>query len=319
MTHAIDAAAARRLVRYVIVVAMAWSVVVLAGIAAWGGDAVRARLATIGMPLVFATLATFALNHGLRFVRWHLMLRAERHFVPWRRSLAIFMAGLALLPTPAKAGVASRSVLLLAEGVPAHVSIAAYFAERLLDLVGLVMLATLLLATLSSWNAWMLAAFAGVAGMVAVAVAPAMLAALRARMPPWPRTRRALDWTSRCFVDAEEMLSGWRLPAFVVLGMAANAIAGLLLYAALLGSATPIAASTGVGILSVSHLSGSISLLPGGIGGFDLAMLAQLAAGGVAPLDALVALSLVRIATLWSSVVVGLPLLWVGMRRVHAR
>jgi len=318
MTHAPEAAGIWRLVRYVIVAAMVWSLVVLAGIVAWGGEAARTRLATVGMPLALATVATFVLNHALRFARWHLMLRAERHFIPWRRSLAIFMAGLALLPTPAKAGVASRSVLLLAEGVPVHVSIAAYFAERLLDLVGLVMLATLLLATLSSWNAWVLAAVAGVVGMVAIAVAPSILAALRPRMPPWPRTRRALDWTSRCFVDAEEMLSGWRLPAFVALGMAANAVAGLLLYAALLGSATPIAASTGVGILAVSHLSGSISLLPGGIGGFDLAMLAQLAAAGVAPLDAITALSLVRLATLWSSVLAGLPLLWLGLRRAPA-
>jgi len=73
-----------------------------------------------------------------------------------------------------------------------------------------------------------------------------------------------------------------------------------------------------VGILAVSHLSGSISLLPGGIGGFDLAMLAQLAAAGVAPLDAITALSLVRLATLWSSVLAGLPLLWLGLRRAPA-
>jgi len=312
-----DPASLRRLVHYVVIAAMLWSVAVLVAVAFWSGGAFSG-LASIGAPLALATLVAFIANHALRFIRWHLMLRAERQHVPWPRSLSIFLAGLGLLPTPAKAGVAARSVLLLAEGVPVHVSLAAYFAERLLDLVGLVVLATILLASALHGNAWWLAAATAVIGVIGVAVAPRVFRVIEGRFARWPRVARALEWTASCFADAGDMNRGWRLPAFVLLGMAANVIAGLMLHVALRETATPVPWATCLGILAVSHLSGSISMLPGGIGGFDVAMLAQLAAAGVSPVDALMALALVRIVTLWGSVAVGLPLLWIGTHRAAA-
>ncbi|HWH41244.1 MAG TPA: lysylphosphatidylglycerol synthase domain-containing protein, partial [Usitatibacter sp.] len=118
MTRVPDAMALRRMVRYVVVGAMAWSIVVAMAMAAWGGG----RMASPEPAFVLWGVGVFALNHLMRFARWHLMLGAEGYRLPWARSLSIFMAGLALLPTPAKAGVAARSVLLQGEGVPVHVS-----------------------------------------------------------------------------------------------------------------------------------------------------------------------------------------------------
>jgi uncharacterized membrane protein YbhN (UPF0104 family) len=262
----------------------------------------------------------FGVNHLLRFVRWQLLLRAEGYRVPWWRSLSIFMAGLALLPTPAKAGVAARSVLLQAEGVPVHVSLAAYFAERLLDLIGLVLLALLLLAeALPAQRLWILGG-AGAAAVVLIVAAPRLAGIAR----DWSASRpsalaRAIEWAMRFFIDAADMIAGWRFAAFVALGMLANIATGWFLWYALGDASSAITPAAGVGILAVSHLSGSISLLPGGIGGFELAMLAQLAAVGVPHVDALRSLALVRVVTLWGSVVVGLPLLWLGMRRLMRR
>jgi uncharacterized protein (TIRG00374 family) len=69
--------------------------------------------------------------------------------------------------------------------------------------------------------------------------------------------------------------------------------------------------------LAISHLSGLLSLLPGGLGGFELAMAVQLAAREIAPGDAIAAVVLVRMATLWGSVAVGLPCLAFGLRRLR--
>ena len=312
MTRPPDAIALRRMVRYVVMGAMAWSIVVAAAMAAWGGTSIAPPSPTF----VVWGVAVFALNHLLRFVRWHLMLGAEGYWLPWARSLAIFMAGLALLPTPAKAGVAARSVLLEAEGVPVHVSIAAYFAERLLDLIGLVGLATVLVGSGTAGTRWLVAATVALLGIVAIRIAPAALRAARSRLRLGAASSRALDWAVRCLGDAREMLGGWRLPVFIVLGAGANAISGLLIWVAVRGAVDPV---TAVGVLAVSHLSGSITLLPGGLGGFDLAMVTQLDARGVAPGEALAALSLVRLSTFWAGIAVGMPLLWLGLRRGPAR
>jgi len=313
--HTPDRAAVLRFVRWVVGLAMLWSLVVVLGMAFWGGEALFARLAAIGPGLAAATLAAFAANHLLRFARWHLMLRAEGHEVPARRGLAIFLAGLALLPTPAKAGVAARSLLLLDEGVPVHVSLAAYFAERLTDLLGLAILAGLLLASMVEGNVWALMLAIGLVGVVLVRTAPATCRLAAPRVARWPVVARALDWLARFFDDAARMLAGWRLPAFVLLGLMANAVTGVLLWFALLDSGTPVDATFATGVLAVSHLSGSISMLPGGLGGFELAMLAQLSAVGVEPAAALVGVALVRIVTLWGSVLVGLALLYGLMHR----
>jgi len=312
MTRPPDAMALRRMVRYVVAGAMAWSVVVAVAMAAWGGGA----MAWPRPAFILWGVAVFAVNHLMRFLRWHLMLGAEGYWLPWARSLAIFMAGLALLPTPAKAGVAARSVLLEDEGVPVHVSIAAYFAERLLDLVGLVVLATILVGSGTALARWLVAAAVAILGIAAIRVAPAALGRAQSRIRLGAASSRALDWAIRCLGDAREMLGGWRLPFFILLGAGANAAAGLLVWVGVHGAIDP---ATAVGVLAVSHLSGSLTLLPGGLGGFDLAMVTQLDARGVAPADALAALSLVRLSTFWAGIAVGMPLLWLGLRRIAAR
>jgi uncharacterized membrane protein YbhN (UPF0104 family) len=239
--------------------------------------------------------------------------------VPWTRSLAIFMAGLALLPTPAKAGVAVRSLLLLDEGVPGHVSLAAYFVERLLDFVGLVMLASLLVGAEIAGNRWIPGLVIGATALVAIVAAAPVCRALRPRVARWPALARAIDWLLAFLHDATHMLGGWRLPVFLALGMAANALTGILVWLAAGGGAGLVDVGYALGVIGVSHLSGSITLLPGGIGGFEAAMMAALAAVGVAPASALVAVAIVRATTLWGPVMVGLPLLAQGMRRSGGR
>jgi len=311
----LDRARVRRWIAFVVALAALWSLLLLGAVLAWGGDTLDAAMATIDGSLATAVVAIFALNHALRFARWHLMLRAEGHFVPWRRSLAIFLAGLALLPTPAKAGVAVRSVMLLDAGVPVHVSLAAYFVERMLDFVGLVMLATLLVDPGVTGNRWLPGLAIGIGAIAAILVAAPACRALRPLVEDRPRFLRATDWLLKFLGDAAHMLGGWRLPAFLLLGMAANAATGLLLWIVLGAAGGPIDLAYAMGTIGVAHLSGSITLLPGGIGGFEAAMMGMLSSAGVAAGTILTGAAAVRVATLWGSVLVGLPLLYAQMRR----
>ena len=317
--NARDSASLLRLLRFVVVAAMAWSLVMAAAFFWWAGGEVRAALRAPSASLMAAILVVFVLYQVLRFVRWDLMLRAEGYAVPWARGFSIFLAGFALTPTPAKAGVAARSLLLLPEGVPVHVSLAAYFAERLLDLIGLVLLAALLFGRDAGATRWLVLGALSVAAIAGVVAAPEILRRSRGAFARWPRIDAALGWTIQCFADASGMLAPRRLPLFIALGAISNAIAGVLLWASLRDTATPIDVATGIGVIATSHLSGSISMLPGGLGGFDLAMIAQLDHAGVAASDAIVALMAVRLATFWSGVAVGLPLLWMGLRRSYSR
>jgi uncharacterized membrane protein YbhN (UPF0104 family) len=316
MKGGFDAARVRRLVIWVVALAALWSLALLCAAVWWGGDALLQ--APIGARLVAATSLVFVANHTLRFARWHMMLASEGHHVPLRRSLEAFLAGLALLPTPAKAGVAVRSVLLLEAGVPVHVSLAAYFVERLLDFVGLVMLASLLVGANLAGNRWLLGLAIGIAALLAIAVAHPICRAIRPRIAGLPRIARALDWVLSFLADAAHMLGGWRLPLFLLLGLTANAATGVLLWIALGADSAAVDLAYALGVLGLAHLSGSITMLPGGLGGFEAAMMGALAAANVALPLVVAAVAAVRVVTLWGSVAVGLPLLWLALRRSRA-
>ena len=128
-------------VRFAVVAAVVWVVVLVIAAILVTDRAALARFERAGPYIAAMTLAAFGANHLLRFVRWQWMLGLLGACVPKMASLAIFMAGLGLLPTPGKIGVAARSLLLVPHGVPIRTSLAAYFAERLFDLAGLLLLA----------------------------------------------------------------------------------------------------------------------------------------------------------------------------------
>lgn len=305
----------KRLLAQVAIAAAVWAAFLLVAAVWWAGGSVWNTLRDAGWELWLATAGIFGVNLLLRFVRWHSMLRAEGHRLRATRSLSIFLAGLALLPTPGNAGVAVRSLLLLREGVPANVSLAAYFAERFFDLLGLVALAAGILAGESGAGWWIVVLAVIVAGVVAVRMAPGFFQWASRRPGAGAAMKRVAAWSERFFEHATQLVIGRMFLPYLLLGMAANVMTGMVLWLALsrFGVVTTIADA--VGIVAVSFLSGSLSLLPGGLGGFELAMLAQLSSAGVTAAGAVASLALVRVATIWGSVAVGLPLLVAGLRR----
>jgi uncharacterized membrane protein YbhN (UPF0104 family) len=306
-----------RLLRAVVLAAGAWAAILLAAMAWWAGPPLREAAARVGGDLLALTVAMFVVNHGLRFLRWHWMLRLGGHRVAWPRSFAVFMAGIALVPTPGKVGVAVRSLLLRHDGVPVSRSLALYFSERLLDFIGLVALATLLVAGPAA-RQWAVALATAFAGVVAVQAAPWLCASLSRRVSPGSRARRGLDWLAVFLGHSAGLLRGWRIVPFLLMGVAANLATAAVLFAAMERAAEPIAAAQSAAIVAIAHLTGSLSLLPGGLGGFEAAMLAALAASGAGVAASLVALVLVRLVTVWLGVATGLPFLWREVRRDSA-
>lgn len=303
----------RRGIRIVVVAAIVWVVILVIAAILVSDRAVVVRFARAGPQIAAMTAAAFAANHVLRFARWQWMLARLGARVPGVASFAIFMAGLGLLPTPGKIGVAARSLLLVRHGVPIRTSLAAYFAERLFDLAGLLLLAALFYR----------GPLAG--GLTALAVAGVACVALIARYPdpfvqmlqqwvsPWPKLVAAVNATAGLLHSARRLLVFPQALAFVLLGMLANVAVGLLAWGVLAHLGAPISVGTGVGGVAFAHLTGSASMAPGGLGGFEVALLFDLEHAGVRWDYALVVLTCVRLVTLWGGVVVGLPLMLSGL------
>lgn len=282
----------------------------------WGGwHQVGGAMARVGALHMAAILFMSLVNYGLRFVRWQAYLHALGHPVPWRPSLPIYLAGFALTTTPGKAGEALRGVLLQPWGVPYARSFAAFFSERLSDLLAIVLLALLGLAAYPD------AGPVVAAGVLLVLAGAAVLS-----------QGRAIDALERSLAARNDRLSRMGRPVLQVLAQARRCQRfGLLAAATLLsvsawgaeavafhwllgwmGAEMPLVFA--VFVYAVAMLAGALSFLPGGLGGAEAVMVALLVWKGMPAADAVAATVLMRLATLWFAVVIGLCCLPRGSR-----
>jgi uncharacterized membrane protein YbhN (UPF0104 family) len=92
-------------------------------------------------------------NYLIRFLRWQYYLRVLGISVGTRDSLSVFLAGFALTVTPGKLGEAVKAFLLRAShGVALARSAPIVVAERVTDLLALLLLALVGVSTCASWR-----------------------------------------------------------------------------------------------------------------------------------------------------------------------
>ena len=291
--------------------AVFWSVALAAlgylGLSLWAGwRAVVAALVQVGPGLLIGLLALSLTNYLLRFLRWARYLALLGTPVPWRVNLNIYFSGFALTTSPGKLGEMLRSVLLKAHGVPAAASIAAFFAERVSDLLSVLVLAAL--------GLWAYAPARPVIGLVLAAVIGALLlaqwTALITAIDRWALTRQQ-KW-ARLLVKLCEIVLHFRrcfsLPAMsmgLALGVLAWFAEGLGFWWLLGALGHPLPLTTSVFVYAFAMLIGGISFLPGGLGSSEAVMIGLLALHGLPEAAAVSATLICRLATLWFAVALG--------------
>ena len=124
--------------RWVGALTLSAALMALAWLAAsmWSGwadvaDAVRG----IGAAALAALLLLSLVNYALRLARWHRYLGPSAGSVPLFEHGLIYLAGFALTTTPGKAGETLRTAYLFRYGIGAARSVGAFVAERLSDVL----------------------------------------------------------------------------------------------------------------------------------------------------------------------------------------
>ena len=267
-----------------------------------------------------AAIGLAATNYVLRFLRWQMYLAHQDVAVPRVSSALVFGAGLSLSITPAKMGELLKSYLLREmHGVPAARTAPIVVAERVTDLIALVLLSVIGVAAYGV-DPRLVAVAGG-----AIAVGLALLA--------WPRPAHAMiDVVTR-----PRAMHRLRDPLHETLDhLASLCRPGVLLAAtviampawacecvgfALICDAFP-GAHVELGLAMVIYagttIAGALSFLPGGLGVTEGAMTLALVEGA-SHLDratALVATLLTRLATLWFAVALGVLFLAAARRRI---
>ena len=266
-------------------------------------------------------------NYLFRYYKWTILLRRAGLSVPPRLSLTIFLAGLAMTVTPAKAGELIKAHYLKETlGVPFEVSTPVVVAERLLDSASVLVLAVVAaVAGLASGPAlgptvgggvlrlalWlMLASAAGLAAVVLFlrsVKGPVGLARALSGLPGLGRwLGPGLGSFLEAFGSGSRRLLGWRTFAWCTLvGVVSWALEGLVVTLTLSGLGYPSPVFLGVLVVALASLAGAVSLLPGGAGAAEATILGVLLLYGYPRAVAGATTLVTRLATLWLGVAIG--------------
>ena len=270
-----------------------------AALLVWG-DSPRASLARLWSWTGLQAGALCLLSYLLRGMRWRVwMAHYGRHFGRWQ-GLRIYLAGYAFTPTPGNVGEAVRGLMLARQPLGARQSLAIFGAERVADLVCLLLLCLPVVGW--AWRrGWLGASPLGAAALAGGGLAALLVAALFFKSRAgWFRRQIWLGWLN----DAWRCLSVRPLTWFG-LTLTAWAAQGVAVWLICRESGLALGLPEATGFYALAMVAGALSALPAGLGGTEAALAGLLAAHGASAAKALGITVLVRLFTLWLAVAIG--------------
>lgn len=306
-----------------LVVVMIVAVAIFVGFSIYADvDELGDRLSGFGWWAFGAALALALVNYAIRFVRWALYLRVAGLEVPAKVSALTFVSGFALSVTPGKIGELLKSFLLRETcGIPVARSAPIVVAERVTDLIALLVLGIAGVAVYGLARGMVLAGAGVVAAGLLVLAWPALAHAVLRGVARLPRMR-GLAIKLREFYDGLiSLVRPDRLlwsTALAVVAWLAECVGFALIVAAFPGTDVPWGLATL--IYATTTIAGALSFLPGGLLVTEATMTLFLveASRGVDQPTAVAATILTRLATLWFAVILGLITLAIFRRIIPA-
>lgn len=270
-----------------------------AALLVWG-DSPRASLAHLWSWTGLQAGLLCLLNYGLRGLRWRLwMAHYGRHFGPLE-GLRLYLAGYAFTPTPGNVGEAVRGLMLARNPLGARQSLAIFGAERLADLLCLLLLCLPALwwalgegGMASALPAWLPALLA--TGLLLAAAVLAVLFRLRQSL------LQRFGWLREAWHCLALRPLVWL--SLTLLAWAAQGLAVWLICRAFGLSPGPLEA---MGFYALAMVAGALSALPAGLGGTEAVLAGLLVAYGASAGAALGITVLTRLLTLWLAVGIGM-------------
>jgi uncharacterized protein (TIRG00374 family) len=297
-----------------VIIAIAAGAAFYLGYTIWiGFDEVKTQFAIFSWIYFIPVLLLTLLNYGLRFVKWHYLLRRLDVRMPLVEDAWNFAAGLAMVISPAKAGEMLKPYVVNARlGTPMARTIPALVTERLTDAIAMLILAGLSVSTYAAQHEAIrteaLAIPAGlILGGLVVLASPnlSMLAFdLLEKLPVIkkvvPKLRELYDAMRTCASPAPLLLTIF----LSIIAWGAECMGYMLVFYGLGANVTLNAA---VFLYAFATIGGAATGSPGGLGPTE-AMMVELAPRlmeGVSPEQSIAAAIIIRVATLWLGVGLG--------------
>jgi uncharacterized protein (TIRG00374 family) len=301
-------------------------VAMLLAVAVYGGFAVWRGVGKMGDELArfqwwaFAAACALAFgNYIVRYFKWEFYLaRLGIQGVPKRDSLLTFLSGFVLTVTPGKVGEVFKSIVLFeTHGVPVARTAPIVVAERVTDVIGVVVLIVVGSLGFSGGLFWAGLGAAAVVTLLVVVSSRGLSVAIIGVVEKLPGPFRRIGPKLHEAYDSLAMLvKPSNLVVPTVLSIVAWALECTALWVILRGFAQDASLGLSTFFYATSTLAGALVPVPGGLGVTETFLQGQLQElGHVGATTATAAMILVRFATLWFAVLVGFVSLSLLKRR----
>jgi uncharacterized protein (TIRG00374 family) len=279
------------------------------GIVFWiGWKDVSEAFFILGLEVLVIGGAISSSSYLWRFIRWEWALNCLGNYVPRMTSLLVYFSGLALTSTPGKSGEIFRSAILIHKGVRVSHSLAAFLADRGSDVIGMILLGGIASVVVKQtvptmWLAFFILASVGTfvfARLILVSNFSADRSALIFSVKRLP-----IKW---CQATLQAWARIWNFPRVLLFSAIAVVAYGtqamvFFWFCEILGTGLSIYEC--ILIFAQATLFGAATLIPGGLGTMEAAIVFQLMHYGV---DLSIALALaisIRLVTLWLGMAIG--------------
>jgi uncharacterized membrane protein YbhN (UPF0104 family) len=252
-----------------------------------------ATLGRLGSLASLQAMALCLLNYLLRGLRWRMWMAAYGRPLGLMEGLRLYLTGYTFTPTPGNIGEAARGLMLARHPLSAAQSLAIFGAERLADLLCLLLMCLPV--------AWWIAGLGGtVANALLLVGGLVVLGGLVLVSRFGQRLLQRLPWLR----DAWQCLATQPL-AWFSLTLLAWAAQGLAVWLLCRDAGLSIGVLQAAGFYAVAMVGGALSLLPAGLGGMEVLLTGLLVLHGASAAQALGITVLARVLTLWLAVAIG--------------
>jgi uncharacterized protein (TIRG00374 family) len=297
-----------------LIVAMLLGVVIYGAIVHYRGAPTIARQLSGFAWWTFGAACALAFsNYVLRFLKWEYYLaRLEIRGIPKGESFLTFLSGFVLTVTPGKVGEVFKSLILFQlRGVPIARTAPIVVAERVTDLIGIIVLIAAGSVSFHGGLVWASIGMAAVLSLLVFVASPALSEGILRLLPRLPgMLGRIFAPVTPKLLEALTQLRILTTPRLLVLptllSICAWALEGIALWVIVRGFGEHARISPTTFSYATATLAGALVPVPGGLGVTDkLIEELLMRLGGVPPAMATAAMLLTRLATLWFAVAVG--------------
>lgn len=273
-------------------------------------NSILSILSSLSLKTWALILSLSLLNYFLRFYRWSkfiFFLNPKIEKLTFFQNLVIYLSGFAFTLTPGKAGETVRSFYLKNYKISYESSIGAFIAERLQDII-VIFLISLLCVPLLIENTFELKDSANNSSFIyALLILFLIFLFLLSKIEYKSKLKESVFqkikeiYSKIKFLFAVEIFSYTFFLGFIA--WVAEAFALYLIIEDIFPGHDLILIS--MGIYGLAVLAGSLTFLPGGIGGTEAIMIILLSLVGIDYISAFAITIICRAATLWFAILIG--------------